>query len=139
MLTIRRTWRTAAAAAVATAALAVATPAAHAAATTLVLDAQENYYLPTKGEGPNLDLGITASGGDALDVSVAVDASSLAGKATMVVTGDCVSTGTLKVRCDKGVMLLVQDSVSVWFSVVCFVWLSCRASWWWFRGRGGGS
>ncbi|MDH6493390.1 hypothetical protein [Streptomyces sp. SAI-127] len=93
--------------------MAVATPAAHAAATTLVLDAQENYYLPTKGEGPNLDLGITASGGDALDVSVAVDASSLAGKATMVVTGDCVSTGTLKVRCDKGVMLLVQDSEGV--------------------------
>ncbi|MFF7645164.1 hypothetical protein [Streptomyces canus] len=102
MLTIRRTWRTAAAAAFATAALAVATPAAHAAGTTLVLDAQENYYLPTEDEGPNLDLGITASGGDAHDVSVAVDASSLAGKATMVVTGDCVSTGTLKVRCDVG-------------------------------------
>ncbi|MFF4034228.1 hypothetical protein ACFYZ2_31505 [Streptomyces sviceus] len=102
MLTIRRTWRTAAAAAVATAALAVATPAAHAAGTTLLLDAQENYYLPTDGEGPNLDLGITATGGDAHDVSVAVDASSLAGKATMVVTGDCVSTGTLKVRCDVG-------------------------------------
>jgi hypothetical protein len=102
VLTIRRTWWTAAAAAVATAALAVATPAAHAAGTTLVLDAQENYYLPTEGEGPNLDLGITASGGDAHDVSVAVDASSLTGKATMVVTGDCVSTGTLKVRCDVG-------------------------------------
>ncbi|WP_019067961.1 hypothetical protein [Streptomyces hokutonensis] len=85
-----------------TAALAVTTPAAHAAATTLVLDTQENYYLPTEGEGPNLDLGITASGGDAHDVSVTVDASSLAGKATMVVTGDCVSTGTLKVRCDVG-------------------------------------
>ena len=82
--------------------MAAATPAAHAAATTLVLDAQENYYLPTEGEGPNLDLGITASGGNAHDVSVAVDASSLAGKATMVVTGDCVSTGTLKVRCDVG-------------------------------------
>ncbi|MCX5262365.1 hypothetical protein OOK27_51070 [Streptomyces canus] len=82
--------------------MAVATPAAHAAATTLVLDAQENYYLPTEGEGPNLDLDITASGGDAHDVSVVVDASSLAGKATMVVTGDCVSTGTLKVRCDVG-------------------------------------
>ncbi|MFE2416110.1 hypothetical protein [Streptomyces hokutonensis] len=82
--------------------MAVATPAAHAAATTLVLDAQENYYLPAGGEGPNLGLGITASGGDAHDVSVAVDASSLAGKATMVVTGDCVSTGTLKVRCDVG-------------------------------------
>ncbi|MFF1723310.1 hypothetical protein [Streptomyces sviceus] len=102
MLTIRRTWRTAAAAAVATAALAVATPAAHAAGTTLLLDTQENYYLPTEGEGPNLGLGITASGGDAHDVSVAVDASSLAGKATMVVTGDCVTTGTLKVRCDVG-------------------------------------
>lgn len=82
--------------------MAVATPAAHAAPTTLVLDAQENYYLPTGGEGPNLDLGITASGGDAHEVSVAVDASSLAGKATMVVTGDCVSAGTLKVRCDVG-------------------------------------
>ncbi|MHB9862282.1 hypothetical protein [Streptomyces sp. YIM S03343] len=82
--------------------MAVATPAAHAAGTTLVLNAQENYYLPTKGEGPNLDLGITASGGNAHDVSVAVDASSLAGKATMVVVGDCVSTGTLKVRCDVG-------------------------------------
>ncbi|MDH6455745.1 MULTISPECIES: hypothetical protein [unclassified Streptomyces] len=102
MLTIRRTWRTAATAAFATAALAVGTPAAHAAPTTLVLDAQENYYLPTEGEGPNLDLGITASGGDAHDVSVAVDASSLAGKATMVVTGDCESTGALKVRCDVG-------------------------------------
>ncbi|MGW3109673.1 hypothetical protein [Streptomyces sp. NPDC001100] len=82
--------------------MAVTTPAAHAAATTLVLDTQENYYLPTAGEGPNLHLGITASGGDAHDVSVTVDASSLAGKATMVVTGDCVSTGTLKVRCDVG-------------------------------------
>jgi hypothetical protein len=82
--------------------MAVATPAAHAAGTTLLLDAQENYYLPTEGEGPNLNLGITASGGDAHDVSVAVDASSLAGKATMEVTGDCVSTGTLKVRCDVG-------------------------------------
>ncbi|MCI3273531.1 hypothetical protein [Streptomyces cylindrosporus] len=82
--------------------MAVATPTAQAAGTTLVLDAQEHYYLPTVGEGPNLDLGITASGGDAHDVSVAVDASSLAGKATMVVTGDCVSTGTLKVRCDVG-------------------------------------
>ncbi|MEU1854342.1 hypothetical protein ABZ499_35155 [Streptomyces sp. NPDC019990] len=102
MLTIRRTWRTAVAAALATAALAFATPAAHAAGTTLVLDAQENYYLPTEGEGPNLDLGITASGGDAHDVWVAVDASSLAGKATMVVTGDCVSTGALKVRCEVG-------------------------------------
>ncbi|MEU9455065.1 hypothetical protein [Streptomyces sp. NPDC048277] len=102
MLTIRRTWRTAAAAAFATAAMAAATPAAHATGTTLVLNAQENYYLPTEGEGPNLDLGITASGGDAHDVSVAVDASSLTGKATMVVTGDCVSTGTLKVRCDVG-------------------------------------
>lgn len=91
-----------AAAAFATAALAFAIPAAHAAGTTLVLDAQENYYLPTEGEGPNLDLGMTALGGDAHDVSVAVDASSLAGKATMVVTGDCVSTGTLKVRCDVG-------------------------------------
>lgn len=80
----------------------VATPAAHAAGTTLVLDAQENYYLPTEGEGPNLNLGITASGGDAHDVSVAIDASSLAGKATMEVTGDCVSTGTLKLRCDVG-------------------------------------
>ncbi|WP_307865456.1 hypothetical protein [Streptomyces montanisoli] len=90
------------AAAFAAAAVAVATPAAHAATTTLVLDVQENYYLPTEGEGPNLGLGITASGGDAHDVSVAVDASSLAGKATMVVTGDCVSTGTLKVRCDVG-------------------------------------
>lgn len=80
----------------------VATPAADAAGTTLVLDAQETYSLPTEGEGPNLNLGITASGGDAHDVSVAVDASSLAGKATMVVTGDCVSTGTLKVRCDVG-------------------------------------
>lgn len=82
--------------------MALATPAAHAAGTTLVLDAQESYTLPTEGEGPNLGLGITASGGDAHDVSVAVDASSLAGKATMVVTGDCVSTGTLKVRCDVG-------------------------------------
>lgn len=102
MLTIRRTWKKAAAAAFLTAALAVATPAAHAAGTTLVLDAQENYTLPTEGEGPNLDLDISASGGTAHDVSVAVDASSLAGKATMVVTGDCVSTGTLKVRCDVG-------------------------------------
>ncbi|MFJ5266009.1 hypothetical protein ACIQAC_36660 [Streptomyces sp. NPDC088387] len=85
-----------------TGALAVATPAAYAAGATLVLDTQETYYVPTEGEGPNLDLGITASGGDAHDVSVAVDASSLAGKATMVVTGDCVSTGTLKVRCDVG-------------------------------------
>ncbi|MFF4708753.1 hypothetical protein ACWC4D_08295 [Streptomyces sp. NPDC001288] len=68
-----------------TAALTVVTPAAHAAGTTLALDAQENYYLPAQGEGPNLDLGITASGGDAHDVSVVVDASSLAGKATMVV------------------------------------------------------
>lgn len=82
--------------------MAVVTPAAHAAGTTLVLDSQENYYLPTAGEGPNLGLGITASGGDAHDVSVVVDASSLAGKATMVVTGDCVNTGTLKVRCDVG-------------------------------------
>ncbi|MFJ9898391.1 hypothetical protein ACIQPR_34145 [Streptomyces sp. NPDC091280] len=82
--------------------MAVAAPAAHAASTTLVLDTQENYYLPTGGEGPNLGLGITASGGDAHDVSVTVDASSLAGKATMVVTGDCVNTGTLKVRCDVG-------------------------------------
>ncbi|WP_030905024.1 hypothetical protein [Streptomyces sp. NRRL F-5126] len=86
----------------AVAAVAVATPAAHAVTTTLVLETQENYYLPTEGEGPNLGLGITASGGDAHDVSVAIDASSLAGKATMVVTGDCVSTGTLKVRCDVG-------------------------------------
>ncbi|MEU5310091.1 hypothetical protein [Streptomyces sp. NPDC021562] len=78
------------------------TPAAHAAGTTLVLDAQQNYYLPTEGEGPNLNLGITASGGDAHGVSVVVDASSLAGKATMEVTGDCVSTGALKVRCDVG-------------------------------------
>ncbi|MEV0740550.1 hypothetical protein AB0I51_32520 [Streptomyces sp. NPDC050549] len=91
-----------AAAAFAAATVAIATPAAHAAGTTLVLDSQENYYLPTAGEGPNLGLGISASGGDAHDVSVAVDASSLAGKATMVVTGDCVSTGTLKVRCDVG-------------------------------------
>ncbi|WP_329126949.1 hypothetical protein [Streptomyces sp. NBC_01465] len=82
--------------------MALATPAAHAAGTTLVLNSQENYYLPTAGEGPSLGLGITASGGDAHDVSIAVDASSLAGKATMVVTGDCVSTGTLKVRCDVG-------------------------------------
>lgn len=29
--------------------------------------------------------------------------------------------------------------VSVWFLVVCFIWLSCRASWWWLRGWGGGS
>ncbi|MFI6937438.1 hypothetical protein [Streptomyces sp. NPDC050287] len=94
--------------------MAVATPAAHAAATTLVLDAQENYYLPTEGEGPNLDLGITASGGDAHDVSVAVDASSLAGKATMVVTGDCVSTGTLKVRCDVG-PLSGRESIDPFF------------------------
>ncbi|MEV5955794.1 hypothetical protein AB0M11_18805 [Streptomyces sp. NPDC051987] len=82
--------------------MALATPAAHAAATTLVLDAQENYYVPAKGEGPNLNLGITASGGDAHDVSVTVDASSLAGKATMEIIGDCASTGTLKVRCDVG-------------------------------------
>ncbi|MGX9890011.1 hypothetical protein [Streptomyces sp. NPDC002276] len=85
-----------------TAAVAVTMPAAHAAGTALVLDAQENYYLPAKGEGPNLGLAVAASGGDAHDVSVVVDASSLAGKATMVVTGDCVSTGTLKVRCDVG-------------------------------------
>lgn len=84
------------------AAMAVSVPAAHAAGTTLVLDAQETYTLPTEGEGPNLGLGITASGGDAHDVSVVVDASSLAGKATMVVTGDCASTGALKVRCDVG-------------------------------------
>ncbi|MEV0906981.1 hypothetical protein [Streptomyces hokutonensis] len=114
MLTIRRTWRTAAAAAFATAAMAVATPAAHAASTTLVLDTQENYYLPTEGEGPNLNLGITASGGDAHDVSVAIDASSLAGKATMVVTGDCVSTGTLKVRCDVG-PLSGKESIDPFF------------------------
>ena len=94
--------------------MAVTTPAAHAAATTLVLDAQENYYLPTEGEGPNLDLGITASGGDAHDVSVTVDASSLAGKATMVVTGDCVSTGTLKVRCDVG-PLSGKESIDPFF------------------------
>ena len=94
--------------------MAVATPAAHAASTTLVLDAQENYYLPTEGEGPNLDLGITASGGDAHDVSVAIDASSLAGKATMVVTGDCVSTGTLKVRCDVG-PLSGKESIDPFF------------------------
>ncbi|MFF7987588.1 hypothetical protein ACFZDK_52525 [Streptomyces sp. NPDC007901] len=94
--------------------MAVAIPAAHAAGTTLVLDAQENYYLPTEGEGPNLDLGITASGGDAHDVSVAVDASSLAGKATMVVTGDCVSTGTLKVRCDVG-PLSGRESIDPFF------------------------
>ena len=51
--------------------MAIATPAANAAGTTLVLDAQENYYLPTEDEGPNLDLGITASGGDAYpDVTV---------------------------------------------------------------------
>jgi hypothetical protein len=96
------------------AAMAVATPAAHAAGTTLVLDAQENYYLPTEGEGPNLDLAITASGGDAHDVSVAVDASSLAGKATMVVTGDCVSTGPLKVRCDVG-PLSGRESIDPFF------------------------
>ncbi|MEW2305992.1 hypothetical protein AB0958_39565 [Streptomyces sp. NPDC006655] len=89
-------------------------PAAHAAGTTLVLDAQENYYLPTAGEGPNLDLGITASGGDAHGVSVAVDASSLAGKATMVVTGDCVSTGALKVRCDVG-PLSGKESIDPFF------------------------
>ncbi|MCD9876372.1 hypothetical protein [Streptomyces guryensis] len=106
--------RTAAAAALTTAALAVATPAAHAAGTTLVLDAQENYYLPAEGEGPNLGLGITASGGDAHDVSVAVDASSLAGKATMVVTGDCVSTGTLKVRCEVG-PLSGRESIDPFF------------------------
>ncbi|MEV0473365.1 hypothetical protein [Streptomyces prunicolor] len=94
--------------------MAVATPAAHAAGTTLVLDAQENYYLPTEGEGPNLNLGITASGGDAHDVSVAVDASSLAGKATMEVTGDCVSTGTLKVRCDVG-PLSGKESIDPFF------------------------
>jgi len=92
----------------------VTTPAAHAAGTTLVLDAQENYYVPTEGEGPNLNLGITASGGDAHDVSVAVDASSLAGKATMVVTGDCVSTGTLKVRCDVG-PLSGRESIDPFF------------------------
>lgn len=94
--------------------MAVATPAAHAASTTLVLDAQENYYLPTEGEGPNLNLGITASGGDAHDVSVAIDASSLAGKATMVVTGDCVSTGTLKLRCDVG-PLSGKESIDPFF------------------------
>ncbi|MEU9386480.1 hypothetical protein AB0D38_38470 [Streptomyces sp. NPDC048279] len=94
--------------------MAFATPAAHAAGTTLVLDAQENYYLPTEGEGPNLDLGVTASAGDAHDVSVAVDASSLAGKATMVVTGDCVSTGTLKVRCDVG-PLSGRESIDPFF------------------------
>ena len=94
--------------------MAVATPAAHAASTTLVLDAQENYYLPTEGEGPNLNLGITASDGDAHDVSVAVDASSLAGKATMVVTGDCVTTGTLKVRCDVG-PLSGKESIDPFF------------------------
>ncbi|MGW1752404.1 hypothetical protein ACWCRD_43785 [Streptomyces sp. NPDC002092] len=114
MLTIPRIWRTAAAAAFATAALAVATPAAHAAGTTLVLDAQENYYLPTEGEGPNLDLGITASGGDAHDVSVAVDASSLAGKATMAVTGDCVSTGALKIKCEVG-PLSGKESIDPFF------------------------
>ncbi|MCG7205651.1 hypothetical protein [Streptomyces arenae] len=114
MLTIRRTWRTAAAAAFATAALAFATPAAHAAGTTLVLDTQENYYLPTEGEGPILDLGITASGGDAHGVSVTVDASSLAGKATMEVTGDCVSTGALKVRCDVG-PLSGKESIDPFF------------------------
>lgn len=27
-----------------------------------------------------------------------------------------------------------SPSVSVWFSVVCFIWLSCRASWGWLRG-----
>ncbi|MFJ3777267.1 hypothetical protein ACIPX0_36795 [Streptomyces sp. NPDC090075] len=94
--------------------MAVAIPVTHAAGTTLVLDAQENYYLPTEGEGPNLDLGITASGGDAHDVSVAVDASSLAGKATIVVMGDCVSTGTLKVRCDVG-PLSGRDSIDPFF------------------------
>ncbi|MEW2564112.1 hypothetical protein [Streptomyces griseorubiginosus] len=104
MLTTSRSWRTAAAAAFATAVLAVVTPAAHAAGTTLVLDTQENYYLPTAGEGPNLNLAVTASGGDAHDVSVAVDASSLAGKATMVVTGDCESTGALKVTCSVGAL-----------------------------------
>ncbi|MFI7405441.1 hypothetical protein ACIBW9_34035 [Streptomyces sp. NPDC049541] len=97
-----------------TAALTVSTPAAHAAGTTLVLDAQENYYLPTEGEGPNLDLDITASGGDAHDVSVVVDASSLAGKATMVVTGDCVSTGALKVKCAVG-PLSGKESIDPFF------------------------
>ena len=62
VLTTSRSWRTAAAAAFATAVLAVVTPAAHAAGTTLVLDTQENYYLPTAGEGPNLNLAVTASG-----------------------------------------------------------------------------
>ncbi|MFC8433545.1 hypothetical protein [Streptomyces sp. NPDC057253] len=114
MLTISRSWRTAAAAAFATAVLAVATPAADAAGTTLVLDTQENYYLPTEGEGPNLHLGITASGGDAHDVSVTVDASSLAGKATMVVTGDCESTGALKVRCAVG-PLSGKESIDPFF------------------------
>ncbi|MGW2572559.1 hypothetical protein [Streptomyces sp. NPDC001537] len=97
-----------------TAALTVSTPAAHAAGTTLVLGAQENYYLPTEGEGPNLDLDITASGGDAHDVSVVVDASSLAGKATMVVTGDCVSTGALKVKCAVG-PLSGKESIDPFF------------------------
>ncbi|MFF4806050.1 hypothetical protein ACFY1U_48030 [Streptomyces sp. NPDC001351] len=97
-----------------TAALTVSTPAAHAAGTTLVLDAQEDYYLPIEGEGPNLDLGITASGGDAHDVSVVVDASSLAGKATMVVTGDCVSTGALKVKCEVG-PLSGKESIDPFF------------------------
>ncbi|MET7474981.1 hypothetical protein ABZT17_11565 [Streptomyces sp. NPDC005648] len=114
MLRLRRTYRTAAAAAFASAALALATPAAHAAGTTLVLDTQENYYLPTSGEGPNLNLGITASGGDAHDVSVAVDASSLAGKATMEVTGDCVSTGSLKIKCDVG-PLSGKESIDPFF------------------------
>jgi len=114
VLTISRTWRTAAATAFAAAALAVATPAAHAAQTTLVLDTQETYYLPTEGEGPNLNLDITASGGDAHDVSVAVDASSLAGKATMEVTGDCVSTGALKIRCDVG-PLSGKESIDPFF------------------------
>ena len=94
--------------------MAVTNPAAHAAGTTLVLDTQENYYLPTAGEGPNLGLGITASGGDAHDVSVVVDASSLAGKATMEVTGDCVNTGTLKVRCDVG-PLSGKESIDPFF------------------------
>ncbi|WP_159029533.1 hypothetical protein [Streptomyces qaidamensis] len=34
----------------------------------------------------------------------------------------------------QSVGLTAKALVSVWFSVVCFIWLSCRASWGWLRG-----